>query len=492
MDLKVQPNDSLYNNGPVMGNINKALGFQPATLADWLSTTPGSQRTAQYGYFGPGALLRKDITTAGDSTIGTDFFTNTFGAKVWDSLNSQTRAFNLFRKVAWGPTTGWRIRSGRNLSTQGVTETGALPTIDTPDLQTVQIQPGFVVTSLGVSALSQFLATLEGGLGDALAVAQETAEVDHLKKLNQMLLAPSALRLAVDTSATVGTLVTEGGSGGYVSINDTFGHTTDEAAANFITITGGTGGAGEPITDDVVTYTLAAGTSPAVDSIWFALSRGGLTSLLDAISEDGRTINGVAVTNGPVYGSLAFGARTAAGFNAAGFINGNSGTLRHLTTGQIDRVVQEIRINGFQPDLFLTGVEQEVRLGTILQANQHFIGESRFQVKMGGEATLPGYETGFEVATYKKIALFTDTDMAPVWQLAADGDAKRGTDFCVLDTRFLELPVLFTTQYIESRDYIHNNMLGIKAIFLTAMNLRVLNFRAQGLITDLSDGTNLT
>ena len=116
--------------------------------------------------------------------------------------------------------------------------------------------------------------------------------------------------------------------------------------------------------------------------------------------------------------------------------------------------------------------------------------EGKFQVKMGGEATLPGYETGFELATYKKIPIFTDVDTAAVWQLAANGDAKRGTDFFVFDTRFIEMPVLFTTQYLESRDYIHNNLLGIKAIFLTAMNVRALNFRAQGKVTDLTDGVN--
>ena len=478
----VNSNDSLYNTNGMAPNLNKAIGFQPKTLADWLAVTPGSQRTAQYGYFGPGALLRKDISTSGDTMISTDFFTNTFGAKVWDSLNSQTRFFNLLRKVAWGPTTGWRIRSGRNVSTQGVGETAALPTIDSPDLQTVQVQPSFVVTSLGVSALSQFLATLEGGLGDALAVAQESAEVDHLKKINQMLLQPGALRVAVG-GGTPDTLVTGGGA--YVSIGDTFFSSGDEGSAKFITITA--------ISGDVITYTEAGGiTSPATDDILFARNRGGPFSIHDALQEDGQTINGVALTNGPRYGSLTFGDRAAGNWNAAGFIQNNSGTLRHLATSLLDRGIQEVRINGFQPDLMLGGVEQEARLGTILQANQHFMGEGKFQVQLGGEATLPGYETGFEVATYKKIPFFTDPDSPPVWQLAGDGDAKRGTDVLILDTRFIECPVLFTTQYMESRDYIHNNMLGIKAIFLTAFNLRVLNFRAQARVTDLSDGVNIT
>lgn len=478
--MEIGANQSIYNTGGMQ--VNKGLSFQPKTLADWLTATPGSQRSAQYGYFGPGALLRKDITSAGDTMIGTDFFTNTFGAKVWDSLNSQTRFFNLIRKVAWGPTTGWRIRSGRNASTQGVGETDGLPTIDTPDLQTVQVQPKFIVTSLGVSALSQFLATLEGGLGDALAVAQETAEVDHLKTINQMILAPSAVRVATG-GGSPDTLVDD--AGGYVFAGDTFHSSGDEGSGKYITISS--------ISGDAITYTVTGGiTNPANDDILYVRARGGISSIHDVIQEDGQTINGTALTNGPMYGSLTFGGRTAGGWNAAGNINGNSGTLRHMATAYIDRVVQNVRINGFNPDLFVTGVEQEVRLGTILQANQHFMGEGKFQVKMGGEATLPGYETGFEVATYKKIPLFTDPDSPPVWQQAADGDAKRGTDFLVLDTRFLEIPVLFTTQYLESRDYIHNNMLGIKAIFLTAAELRCLNFRAQGRVTDLTDGVNLS
>ena len=478
--MNIPQTDSLYNMSTPFANLNKAVGFQPRTLSDWLATTSGTQRTAQYGYFGPGSLLRKDISGAGDTTVASDFFTNTFGAKVWDSLNSQTRAFNLIRKVAWGNTTGWRIRSGRNASTRGVSETGMLPTIDTPDLQSIHVQPAFIVTSMGVSALAQFLATLEGGLGDALAVAQEAAEVDHLKKINQMLLAPSEMRIATRTSATSYTLPTGGGT--YVSEGDTFHHSGSEADGNYVTI--------DSIAGDVATVT-ETGTAPATDNILFTRDRAGIWSLSDVVNENGRNISGNTLTGGAVYGSTTRNNRPSGGWNAAGFVGGNSGTLRHLSTALLDRAIQQVRINGFQPDLLLTGVEQEVRLGTVLQANQHFIGEGNFQVKQGGEATLPGYETGFEVATYKKIPLFTDPDTPPVWQSASNGDAKRGTDVMVLDTRYLEMPVLFTTQYMESRDYIHNNMLGIKAIFLTAANIRCLNFRAQGRVTDLSDGAEL-
>ena len=343
--MDVAQTDSLYNTGAPLGNLAKAIGLQPRTLSDWLATTSGSQRTAQYGYFGPGALLRKDITSAGDTTVATDFFTNTFGAKVWDSLNSQTRAFNLIRKVAWGNTTGWRIRSGRNISTQGIAETAALPTIDTPDLQSISVQPAFIVTSLGVSSLAQFLATLEGGLGDALAVAQEAAEVDHLKKLNQMLLSPSEIRVAAG-GGSPDTLVTGGGD--YVSIGDTFHVSGDEGGSKYLTVTG--------INGDIITYTKAGSVDdPATDELLYTHRRGGFWSLSDVINQKGRTVNGVALTNGARYGSLTYGSRTAGGWNAAGYVSGNSGALRHLTTGHLDRVIQQIRINGFQPDLLLTG-----------------------------------------------------------------------------------------------------------------------------------------
>ena len=183
--------------------LNKAgtAVYQPRSIADWLNRAPGGGGSgSNYGYFGPASsMLSKDITAANPSGafVGANFFTDTYGAKVWDALNSQTRVYNLIRKVPWGNTTGYRIRSGRNTSTTAVTEVGALPDIAKSTLQQVNLRPVFIVTSLGVSALAQFLGTLEGGIGDALAVQQETAMVDHIKRVNQMLAASSSPVTAV-------------------------------------------------------------------------------------------------------------------------------------------------------------------------------------------------------------------------------------------------------------------------------------------------------
>ncbi len=464
------------------GLINKGTGvYSPRTIADWLQRSgAGSDRGLRYGYFGPGSgFVSKDITSSppADAFVGSDFFTNTFGAKVWDSLNSQTRFFNLIRKVGWGPTTGYRIRSGRNTSTRPVGEVAALPDVDSPDLQTVFAQPVFVVTSLGVSSLAQFLGTLEGGIGDALSVAQESAMIDHIKRLNQMMLASNSQRVVAGANANNNVTVIDAS---WLSPGDVV---REAGQAQDIAVT--VGGLGTTLQFDQTTTT---------DRILYARTRAGMWSIDDVVQQTGVNINGTAFTNAEAggYGSLVIADRDPNAWSAGNVFASGDGTLRHATTGQLDRAIDEVRRNGGEPDLIVTGIEQVTRLGTILQANQHFIGEGSFQVKTGGEGTLVGYPTGFQVATYKGIPLFHDFDAPTSYQLAANGDAKRGGHAFVLDTRFLEMPVLFTTQYLESRDYLQNNMLGIKGIFLTAMNLRVTDFRKQAKVIDLSDGISLT
>lgn len=468
-------------NGLPTTTINKAGSgvYSPATISEWLQRSPGGAAGGnEYGYFGPGnSILKKDITAAGSTFVGTDFFTNTFGAKVWDSLNSQTRVFNLLRKVAWGATTGYRIRSGRNSSTQPVSEIAALPTISKPGLETVFVQPVFIVTSLGVSALAQFLGTLEGGIGDALAVAQETAMIDHTKRLNQMLVASSNQRVVAGTTANSNVTVVNAGWLSQGDIVREAGQSQDIA----VTV----GGLGTTLQFDQTTTT---------DRILYVRSRAGLASLDDVVNATGVVVNGATFTSSETagYGSTVLASRDPGTWSAGSVFSQGASALRHLNTGLLDQAIDQVRRAGGEPDLIATQIEQITRLGTILQANQHFIGEGTFQVKQGGEGTLMGYPTGFQVATYKGIPCFHDFDIAQSYQQAANGDAVRGGHAYVLDTRFLELPVLYTTQYLESRDYLQNNMLGIKGIFLTALQLRCYDFVKQAKIVDLSDGINLT
>jgi hypothetical protein len=47
------------------------------------------------------------------SSISGDIFTTTFGRKVWQALNNQTRFFNAIPRTVWGTTAGWRVRTDR-------------------------------------------------------------------------------------------------------------------------------------------------------------------------------------------------------------------------------------------------------------------------------------------------------------------------------------------------------------------------------------------
>ncbi|KKM74658.1 hypothetical protein LCGC14_1398090, partial [marine sediment metagenome] len=178
---------------------------------------------------------------------------------------------------------------------------------------------------------------------------------------------------------------------------------------------------------NVITVSAAIDTAVADNDILMVVTKAGPISLDTAIADDDAPVlgGGFDTTSGLTrYGSIARGARESATaaetwassnvFTAAGLGSQATGgdVLRHLTTSLLDQAIDEIRRNGGEPDLILTQVEQVTRLGTILQANQHFIGEGTFQVKLGGEGTLKGYPTGFQVATYKGIPLFHDFDSA--------------------------------------------------------------------------------
>ena len=486
-----------YN--PLRSALNKGAVFNPKTLTDWMTRVPGgSGGQLRYGYFGPGSgLIAKDITTSppADAFVQADFFTNTFGAKVWDSLNNQTRAFNLIRKVAWGPTTGYRIRSGRFTNTQPVGETAALPDIDSPDLKSLSLTPRFIVTPGGVSALAQFLGTLEGGIGDALAIAQEFAMIDHTKRINQMLVGKTYSRIVSDpgTGTSFDVVDASGFSIGDTVVMLALGTGADVAGGSRIV-----SGTDTVSTPNTVSVTAAIDNAVADNDILMITIHAAPHSLDAAVADDKAEDVGLASepsAGRTRYGSIARDARESTAVDekwATANVFDNDSVLRHLTTGLLDQAIDEVRRNGGEPDLILTGIEQVTRLGTILQANQHFIGEGTFQVKLGGEGTLKGYPTGFQVATYKGIPVFHDFDLAKSEQQPANGDVTRGPHAFVLDTRFIEIPVLWTTQYMESRDYLQNNMLGIKFIFVTAMELRMLDFRKQAKIVDLTDGTNLT
>ena len=109
-------------------------------------------------------------TTQGDTTGINSIFTETYGRKVWQALNNQTRFFNAIPRVVWGNTAGWRIRTDRGnersrpITESSVGEANQLPTVDVSNIEVVSSLPRIVGTTFGASVLSVFNAQLEGGL----------------------------------------------------------------------------------------------------------------------------------------------------------------------------------------------------------------------------------------------------------------------------------------------------------------------------------------
>ena len=398
-----------------------------------------------------------------------DVFTATYGRKVWDALNNQTRFWNILRKVQWGPTTGWRVRSDRgDARSRPVTETGALPTVDVSAYQNVDSAPRIVAPDFGVSLRSQIMSGLEGGMGDNLAVEQEAAARDHIKELNQeLLLRSESIVTTGGASATAAVL----GAGNTFRIGDTISDTGLSDASKTITAINTSTG--------VLTY--SGGGNLTDGAVGYAKSRAGFTSIDDVVNQDGVTKAAVAISTGAdAYNQST---RVAGAWNAAATVLHNSGVARNLTLSLLDQAIREVRVNGADPDVILVGYDQFDRLSSLLQAQQRYMDWGEFVVKVGDESTLPGSHAGFQVATYRGIPVIVDPDVSTSFTAA---DAEMGSNVYVLDTRYLELAVAAPTQYIDNRDFFQANAFVLRGLFYTIGELRALRMDAHAKITDLN------
>lgn len=404
------------------------------------------------------------LNKAAGPLLSTDFFTTTYGQKVWNSLNDQTTFFNLLRKVPWGDTTGWRIRTGRNLSTRAIGEECEIPAAQKSVFQNVFSEPRVVLTPFGVTLKAQFLGRLQGGIGDVMAIEQENAKTDHIKWINQALLASS--HGVVTTAGASGAAVVR--PAGFLKPGDVFRSTTGSGVQL------GTVTSHDPITG-AIAYTGAA--ALVLGNAVTVASRLGPTALDDIVEEDGRTMAGANSSGVDVYNLTT---RTA-GTYAAATVFDNDGTLRDLSTNLLDAAIRAVRDRGGEPDLILTGPDQIDKLSSLLAGQQRFLDTGEFRVKIGTEQTLPGTKAGFSVATYKGIPLFPDADIARSYNAAG---ALGGSKIYVLDTRFLEIGVGAMTQYNEDTGY--NAVLCVNGFFLTMLELRCFDITKQAKIEDLN------
>ena len=438
----------------------------------------GAERNLRQSMLPPGYFAKQTYLQT------SDVFNATYGRKVWDALNNQTRFWNIIRKVQWGPTTGWRVRSDRGPGSSAqdvgsgtavtlasrsrpITETGALPQIDSSAFQRVDSLPRIVASAFGVSIIGQITSGLEGGMGDNLAVEQEAAARDHIKEINQELLLRGTTRITAGAAASGAAEVLD--SGGWARPGDTFAEEDSDAALSFY---------GEDVQGDAL-YSGGANLG-ATGDIAYIKSRAGFTSLDDIVEQDGRTIAGRTVSAGAdVYNQAT---RAAGGWNTAAAVLDNDGTGRNLNLTLLDQAIREVRINGADPDVILMGYDQFDRLSSLLQAQQRYMDWGEFVVKVGDESTLPGSHAGFQVATYRGIPVIVDPDTPKSYSTAG----LMGSNVYVMDTRYLELAVAAPTQYIDNRDFFQANAFVLRGLFYTIGELRSLRIDAHAKITDLN------
>jgi hypothetical protein len=425
------------------------------SLAEYLGQ---ASRTNNFlGVFGPD-FMQKQVYLGNDTSSGSisgDIFTTTFGRKVWHALNNQTRFFNALPRVVWGNTTGWRVRTDRGSGrSRPVTEVGTLPTIDVSNIATVSSLPRIVASTFGVTVQASFLAQLEGGAGDIMGMEMENAQIDHIKEINQELLAGSAYPCARGTTTT-GVFPASVGNhfkvGDLLAIYDESGGAAREGTTQTVSSNGAT------VTVDAA---WASSTNADINDVVYVLSRAGFTSIDDVVQEDSAQVSTGGSNTGisavDVYNQTT---RTAGTWNAGANVNMNAGTARDLTLNLIDNGIRDIRINGGEPKLIVLGHDQYYRLERLLQTQQRYLGYEEYQVGVGSERTFPGTRGGMMLATYQGIPVLPDVDTPHT--LATAGATVQGSKVFILDTDYLEIAIALPTQYIENRDYFAANALVV-------------------------------
>jgi len=455
------------------------------SLSEYISQ---SNRGLNQSVFGP-EYLSKAFNAANTGTADAIYtttsadnvFTSTFGRKVWQSLNNQTRFFNAIPRTVFGNTVGWRVRTDRGTQrSRPITETGSLPDIDVSNLETISSLPKIVSTSFGASVKAMYTAQLEGGVGDVLALENENAQLDHIKELNQELLLPNSVgNIAVGSGATDANVT----SGSDLRIGDTV-MLVDAGASTALT-PAITAISSNDITTGTLSGTPAALSGGAVVDGLSVQTRAGLTSIDDIVAvNNDATVGNAGIKRFAGAYDLTTANRTSGTFGAAATVKGNSGVGRDLSLNLLDDCIQSIRTNGGEPKLILMGHDQYFKLERLLNSQQRYMGQEEYQVGVGSEKTFPGTRTGLVLATYQGIPILPDADTTK--SEAAAGGSKLGSNIYVLDTDYLEIAVAQPTQYIENRDYFAADALVVRGLLYTMAEFRAYRFDVHAKITDLN------
>lgn len=427
-----------------------------------------SQRGLMGRVFGDEQIRKAYLNTAAST------FNQTYGRKVWDALNNRRVTYNAIKKVPWGNTAGWVLRTDRGSQRiRPVTEEGTLPTIDVSAYKGIYSLPKIPTGVFGVPVRTIFVNQLEGGMGDILATEQEATERDFVKDINKQLLSQCALYVKTDGAGT-NTMCDNIKVEDHVRVGDTWAYYKN-----------GTGFQETPVAVTAVdpagnTFT-GVDVNAAGDTV-YVKSRAGLTSLFDVCSEDGMYVcKDRANVNLYNFNSTS-PERTAGGAYAAAYVSANAGVARELTLPLLESCIQKSRERGGEPKLIVMGWDQYFKLERLLNAQQRYMGQEEYVVGVGDERTLPGTRTGLVLSTYMGIPILGDPDMA---KSTSSAGVTRGSDVLVLDTDYLEIAVALPTQYVENRDYFQATALVVRGLMYMMAELRATRMDVHCRVTDL-------
>ena len=395
-----------------------------------------------------------------------DLYNVLYGQKVWSMLNQEVNALSMIAKRPY-TSSGWRVLKSRPQGGSGSSFAvgtdsmgGAAPTPDViggvvenatlgdpgflalaPEYDKLFVSPKTVAHLFEFSELGMELAAIDDGVGDIRAIVREDMGKHHAESQNKMLLMPFE-KYGEDTTGTVGDSATP----------------TLDLSKNYTSLLKIVSSSAE-ITEMAVQNMIGSGSDTEATAG---------EEMLNIYGKSRATAG-----NGYLDAVVNFGD----GYGAS------EGRL--LTLGLLNSVIREIRENGGNPKVILTGYDTIQAIGDLLQSQERFMDRREIVPTHNGVRGVKGQEVGFRVATYYDIPIIPCKDMTKTGQTASG----KLSDILILDTDHLWLSVMKPTQYFE--DGITNGnpfgvgKLGNQGMYRTIGETCCSFFKGQGKITNL-------
>ena len=426
--------------------------------------------------------VRHDSTTLdmqGTAAAGLDVYGLLYGQKVWSMLNREVNAFAMISKRPY-TSSGWRILKSRPLGgsdakfttgTQNVTATissanSASPRADqiggveenaqlggangfhplAPEYTKLFVSPKIIAHMFEFSELGMEMAAIDDGVGDIRAIVREDMAKHHAEVQNKMLLMP--LTAYDDGTAT-------DIDRNYTSLMKVVS-SSDELASlgtNNLFATGANDDANAATDLIESTYRLFGDTSrkPTAANTSYT----GNDSFMDAV-----------VHFGAGYGDTQ---------------------SRPLTLTLLNNLIRDLRLNGANPKVMLTGYDTIQHISDLLQSQERFMDATEIVPTHNGVKGVKGTEVGFRVASYYGIPLIPCKDMPATTATATTNSLS---DILVLDTDHLWLSMMKPTQYFEDGITSGNpfgvGTLGNQGMYRTMGEVCCSFFRGQGKLTNIT------